>query len=112
MRELGITFSFLDCTTTWDENSIPMKESNCTVTNSYFIHDSPAVEDLIDRLKRILGAKYEKADIVKIVREMTNLNKEEQDSLLNLLLQHDNLFSGTLGHWYDSVYNIELKEGV
>ena len=53
-----------------------------------------------------------KQTFVKIVREMTNLNNEEQDSLLNLLLQHENLFSGTLGHWYDSAYNIELKEGV
>ena len=42
---------------------------------------------------------------------MTNLNKEEQDSLLDLL-QHENVTSGTLGHWYDSGYNIELKEGV
>jgi hypothetical protein len=25
MRELGLTFSFLNCTTTWDEKSIPMK---------------------------------------------------------------------------------------
>jgi hypothetical protein len=31
---------------------------------------------------------------------------------LDLLLQHKNLFNGTLGHWYDSTYNIELKEGV
>ena len=27
MRKLGITFSFLDCTTTWDENSSPMNKS-------------------------------------------------------------------------------------
>jgi hypothetical protein len=43
---------------------------------------------------------------------MTYLSKEEQASLLNLLLQHANLFNGTLGHWYDSAYNIELREGV
>jgi hypothetical protein len=112
MRELGLTFSFLTCTTTWDENTIPMKESNCSVTNSYFIHDSPAVEDSTDRVKRILDAKYEKADLTALVKDMTYLSKEEQASLLNLLLQHENLFNGTLGHWYDSAYNIELREGV
>jgi hypothetical protein len=31
---------------------------------------------------------------------------------LDILLQHKTLFNGTLGHWYDSPYNIELKEGV
>jgi hypothetical protein len=67
MRELGLTFSFLTCTTPWDDNTIPMKESNCTVTNSYFIHDSPAVEDSTDRVKRILDAKYEKADLTAVI---------------------------------------------
>ena len=111
MRELGLTFSFSTCTTTWDENSIPMKESNCKVTNSYFIHDSPAVEDSTDRVKRILDAKYEKADLSILVEEMTYLSNEEQASMLKLLLQHENLFNGTLGNWYDSAYNIELKQG-
>ena len=111
MRELGLTFSFLNCTITWDENSIPMKDSNCTVSNSYFIHDSPAVEDSTERVKRILDAKYEKANLTQLVKKMTYLSKEEQDSLLDLLLQNENLFNGTLGHWYDSAYNIELKEG-
>ena len=88
-----------------------MKESNCTVTNSYFIHDSPAVEDLTARVKRILDAKYEKADLSLLVRDMTYLNKEQQNSLLELLIKNENLFNGTLGNWYDSAYNIDLKEG-
>jgi hypothetical protein len=112
MRELGLTFSFSNCTTTWDDNSIPMKESNCTTTNSYFIHDSLIIEDSIKRVKRILDATYEKADLSILVRDMTYLSKEEQDSLLDLLLQYEKLFNGTLGHWYDSAYNIELKHGV
>jgi hypothetical protein len=28
-----------------DDNSIPMKESSCTVTNSYFILNSPVIEE-------------------------------------------------------------------
>jgi hypothetical protein len=51
IQEVGLTFSFLTCTTTWDESSIPMKESNSTVTNSYFIYDSSAVKDLTDHVK-------------------------------------------------------------
>ena len=111
MQELGLTFSFLNCTITWDENSIPMKDSNCTVSNSYFIHDSPAVDNSTERVKRILDAKYEKANLTQLVKKMAYLSKEEHDSLLDLLLQNENLFNGTLGHWYDSAYNIELKEG-
>ena len=63
---------------------------------------------MTDCVKQILDAKYEKADLYEIVNTMTYLSKEEQKSLLKLLLQHETLFSGTLGHWYDSEYNIEL----
>jgi hypothetical protein len=43
---------------------------------------------------------------------MTYLSKEEQASLLDLLLQHENVFNGIPGHRYDSAYNIEVKEGI
>jgi hypothetical protein len=59
-QELGLTFFFLRSTPrTWDKNSIPMKESNCTVTNSYFIHASLVVKDSTDHGKQILDTKYE-----------------------------------------------------
>ena len=64
------------------------------------------------RVKQILDAKYDKANLYTLVKEMKYLSKEEQESVLVLLLQRENLFNGTLGHWYDSAYNIELKEGV
>ena len=52
-------------------------------------------------------------DLYTLVRDMTYLRKEEQESLLKLLLQHANLFNSTLGDWYDSPpYNIEFKEGL
>jgi hypothetical protein len=113
MQELGITFSLLDCTTAWDVNMIPMKEYSCTILDYYFIHDSCTVKDFTESVKQILDSKYEKANLQTLVNAMTHLSQEEEESLLNLLLQHGNLYNGTCGHWYyDSAYNIELKDGL
>jgi ABC-type uncharacterized transport system ATPase subunit len=84
MQELGITLVLQHGMKIQSQ----LKESNCTVTNSYFMHDSPAVKELTDRVKQILDAKYEKADLSKLVSKMTYLSNEEQASLLKLLLQH------------------------
>jgi hypothetical protein len=61
-----------------------MKESSCTITNSYFIHDSPAIEDLTDCVN-VLDAKYEKSDLYMLVREMQYLLEGKQYLMLALL---------------------------
>jgi hypothetical protein len=45
-----------------------------------------------------------------LVSAMTYLTKDEQELLLNILLKHENFCNGTIGHWYDSAYNIELRK--
>lgn len=37
------------------------------------------------------------------------MNKEEQRQLLTLLTKYNSLFDGTLGHWKEKKYEIELK---
>ena len=63
-------------------------------------------------MKRILDAKYEKANLNLFVRETTYLNKYEQDTLFKLLKKYESLFDGTLGKWIGRPYNVELREGV
>ena len=89
-----------------------MKPPNCNLIEHYFINDPSNVEEASDRMKRILDAKYEKANLNLLVKEATYLNKCEQDTLLKLLKKYESLFDGTLGKWIGRPYNVELREGV
>ena len=59
----------------------------------------------------MLDAKYEQADLPKIVQEKcAHLTNKEKSALLKLEF-HD-LFDGTLGDWKTSPVHLQLKEGV
>jgi hypothetical protein len=60
-----------------------------------------------DETRSVLSGD-DKSKFTNLVNAMMYLSKDEQKSLLNFLLKHQNLFNGTFGHWYDSAYNIEL----
>ncbi len=64
-----------------------------------------------DRIRKILDAKYEAADLDKICASQDQLNKEEQQLLLRLLNKYKHLFDGTLGKWTGSEVELELIEG-
>ena len=66
--------------------------------------------EMTKRVIKILDAKYEKADLPKIVSEtcdhLSNTNKK---ALLMLLQQYEELFDGTLGSWDTEPVHFELK---
>ena len=74
--------------------------------------DSPSVAEATEQIQRILDAKYEPADLREIVKSCDHLDEYEKSQLLDLLLKYENLFDGTLGHWKDSAYNVELKPDI
>ncbi len=45
----------------------------------------------------ILDAKYEKTDVVEVVKGLTHLNAHQKADLLQVLQENDKLFNGTLG---------------
>ena len=54
----------------------------------------------MQRMVKILDAKYEKADLQAIVRDKcAHLKPKEQALLLELLTDFEPLFDGTLGTW-------------
>ena len=59
-----------------------------------------------------MDAKYELADLDKIVREIEHLSGMEKPALLKLLKKYSSLFDGSLGLWQGTEYNIELQSGV
>ncbi len=109
LEELGIDLRFSDLTVNWDGHSCPFKDGDATIEDSYFVADPQSIADATDRLKGILDAKYEKADLEEVVQEATYLSQEEQQKLLRLLQRYETLFDGTLGNWEKEKYDIELK---
>ena len=51
-------------------------------------------------MRRIFDAKYEKADLNKVLtKQWHHLEPEERDRLLTLLMMFEEIFGGTLGIW-------------
>eukprot|EP00957_Ditylum_brightwellii_P095039 7237695-Ditylum_brightwellii.AAC.1 len=79
-----------------------MKPVCVSVNDSYLIDNPRGVDKLVgwmagDNYKKILDAKYEKADIEKIVSEQcAHLSKTTHTGLVELLNKFEILFDGTL----------------
>ena len=120
MTELGITIDFKEQAMTWDDSTVHMKDpdSLSDMTNpisDFFwkedIYETEALNEASIRLKKILDAKYEAADLEEIVRTCEHLDTNEQEQLHALLRKYEHLFDGTLGTWNNEPYDIELKDG-
>ena len=109
LQELGIKIDFSDNTVTWDHAVIPMKNFDATFEDAYHLVDSACVAEATNRIKEILDAKYQPADLDKIVAECDQLDDAERRSLRLLLEKYKSLFDGTVGHWKDEEYDIELQ---
>ena len=112
LRELGIVINFAEETVTWDDVSTPMKPEDATEQEHFNISDSTQVDEATMRIKDILDAKYEKADLDKIVAGCDYLDATQQHQLKQVLTKHQDLFDGTLGTWTGDPYHIDLKPGV
>ena len=63
-------------------NSAP---PSTTEGEAFYIHKPEVITEATERIKTILDAKYEKADLEEIAREVTHLSRPEQNKLLDLL---------------------------
>ena len=112
LRELGISLDFKSNTVTWQHIEIPMKPKDCTVRGHFAIEESVNVKQATSRIKKILDAKYEKANLKQLVKKLNYLTKTEQKLLLKTLRKYESMFDGTLGDYTGSKYKIELQDGV
>ena len=60
-------------------------------------------------MKRILNAKYSKANIKTISESSTHLDTQERNELYTLLKKYECLFDGNIGIWHGKPYDIKLK---
>jgi len=108
LQNLGIDLRFSDSTVEWDGAEIPFKDIDSTLESSFHIADSKQVDDSVERLKKILDAKYEAADLDQVADSAEHLSPEEKEGLRDLLYKHERLFDGTLGQWKGEALEIEL----
>ena len=111
MTKLKMKIDFEFQCVRWGEAEVPMRNPRIT-EKEFYAQDSEIAMEAMSRVKRILDAKYEAADLKQVVAECTHLSKEQQEKLLEVLNKHKSLFDGTLGEWKNESRNIKLKEGV
>ena len=118
MAELGLQLDFKERVMTWDSSTAPMKSHSMITSNPEFteylenLELSYQVQELYDRMDKILDADYHKADLNKVTEEAIHLTPEEQKQLNFLLKRYEHLFDGQLGKWKGKPIDIELKPGV
>ena len=67
-----------------------------------------AITESADRIKEILEAKCEAADLNDICQAQKHLTADEQGKLHTLLSRYEKLFDGTLGTWNLEPVDLEL----
>ena len=87
-----------------------MKDTHCTVEDSYYVDEPDWMESEIARLRDVLDHKYTPADLEEVAKSCNNLEPEQQEQLLALLKKHEQLFDGSLGKMKSEPYDIELKD--
>ena len=109
LSALGIQFDFATMSMKWEQAIVPMKDSSAVAEEAFHIQDPEAIMDASSRLKGILDAKYEKADLHEVAESATHLSDDERQRLQSTLEEYTDLFDGTLGKWNMGAYNIELR---
>ena len=92
----------------WDDAVLPWRDID---VRHHEVYMATPTDPEIKRLTEILDAKYEKADLRKVVQKASHLSKSEQEDLFNLLSNYKDLFDGTLGKFTGEPYDIKLKPG-
>ena len=106
---LGIDISFSRQVISWEGAEMPFKPKGATLETAYHVEEAMSVQEATDRIKAILDAKYEAADLEQVCSAQDQLNTEQQQKLLALLNRHAALFDGTLGKWNHEPVDLELK---
>ena len=100
IRSLGIDIHGVDMTIHWDDSAIPLRDIDSTAKDVFALsHHNATFNAETKRMKRILNAKYSKADIKTISESSTNLDPQERNELYTLLKKYESLFGG-IAHFF------------
>ncbi len=116
LTSLGLIIDFKHEVLRWDDVTIPMNRTkiiNKKEFNEIFqlATEPRTVQKATERVTKILDAHYEKANLVDVVkRHCCHLSTKRREAILNLLLQYEDLFDGTLGTFHTKPVHLELKK--
>ena len=110
ITQLGLTTKFKCQILQWDGATVPMKEpigllwkSDLNKRNMHGVvmqtAEPASTRKATDRLVKILGSYYLKAELKQVANNATQLNAEERTQVLRLLEYSGDFFNGTLGYW-------------
>ena len=118
LAQWGAILDFFEGTMTIDGQTIPLREHTALddkrrLMNIYRAATEPAAtKEETERVTRILDAKYDAADLPKIVEEnCSHLTARQKGALLKLLQSYESMFQGKLGKWVGEEVHFELQEG-
>ncbi len=123
MHNLGVILDFQEKTITIDKILLPMRNianlklkariTRALMKNTCFAQEPISTHSATKHVVEILDAKYEKADLLAMIREnCSHLTASDRDKQLSVLLKFESLFDGTLGDWKLPPVSFELKEGM
>ena len=107
LTEIGIDLLFSSRKILWDHKETPFKSQDADAAIDYHVIDSASVIEATDRIKLILDAKYEAANLDEVAERNEELDSHQQHQLLDILYSHKDLFDGTLGRFKGTKYNIK-----
>ena len=108
---LGIDIHGVDMTIHWDDAAIPWRDIDSTTNDVFALsHHNAPFNSETKRMKRILDAKYSKADIKTIAESSTHLDPQERNELYSLLKKYERFFGGNLGTWHGNPYDNEILQ--
>jgi len=77
LKFLKIDLRFSDEIIEWGGTEMPFEDGDASTKEAHYVDDSNPIEDAVHRVKRILDAKHDKADIEKICEEQAELDKQQ-----------------------------------
>ena len=109
LSNLEFQFDFGEMSMEWDGMTIPMKDDRILGEQLFFIQEPDSIREATARLKDILDAEHETADLKSIADSASHLSEAERLQLYKLLTTYEDIFDGLLGKWNMGTYDIELQ---
>ena len=98
IRSLGIDINGADMIVHWDDAAIPWRKLySTTIDVLVLLQYNAPLNSETKRMKRILNAKYTKADLKNIAVSSTHIDLQERNKLYKILKKYESFFDGNLG---------------
>jgi hypothetical protein len=118
LSKTGIKLNYSEGNMEWFDCSIPLRPPGGLESNKFDVMEDMFHIQVKDKLfgedwlecfaTEILDAKYERTDVVEVVKGLTHLNAHQKADLLQVLQENDKMFDGTLGVYPHKKVHIDI----